>query len=316
MEGDHDGVEPSRHRLAFEDLPEEVRHRLEGALGSPVVGATSRPGGYSPSLAARLDLADGRSVFAKAVSPAQNADAPDFLRREAKVAAALPESAPAPRLLHLLDDGTWVVMVYEHVDGALPRVPWDRADLERVLDATWRLAEVPAPSSLPTIVERYRPLLDGWRNLARDPPPAGVLDDWSLRHLDRLAGAEPAWEEAVSGNELVHGDVRSDNVIIGPQGVTFVDWPAACTGRNLFDVVSMLPSVALEGGGEPEDVLRAHGGERVDRDAVTAVVLADTGYFLDRARLADPPGLPTVRAFQLAQGRVGLAWLRQRLGWR
>lgn len=309
-------MEPSRHRLAFEELPEEVRHRLETALGSRVVTATTRPGGYSPSLAARLDLADRRTVFAKAASPAQNPDAPDFLRREAAVSAALPDSAPAPRLLHLLDDGGWVVMVYEHVDGSLPHIPWDPDELAQVLDATWRLAEVAAPPSLPTALERYRSLLDGWRNLARDPPPAGLLDEWCLRHLDRLAGAEPAWEEALSGRELVHGDVRSDNVIIGPRGVTFVDWPAACTGRNLFDVVSMLPSVALEGGGEPDDVLGANGGQGVERDAVTAVVLADTGYFLDRARQPDPPGLPTVRAFQLAQGRVCLAWLRQRLGWR
>ena len=28
-----------------------------------------------------------------------------------------------------------------------------------------------------------------------------------------------------------------------------------------------------------------------------------------------PPGLPTVRAFQAAQGVIALEWLRQRLGW-
>jgi hypothetical protein len=49
---------------------------------------------------------------------------------------------------------------------------------------------------------------------------------------------------------------------------------------------------------------------------VTAVVVADAGYFLDRARLPDPPGLPTVRRFQRAQGDVCVRWLQARLGWR
>jgi hypothetical protein len=30
--------------------------------------------------------------------------------------------------------------------------------------------------------------------------------------------------------------------------------------------------------------------------------------------LPDPPGLPTLRAFQTAQGTHALRWLRQRLG--
>ncbi len=32
-------------------------------------------------------------------------------------------------------------------------------------------------------------------------------------------------------------------------------------------------------------------------------------------RLPDPPGLPTLRAFQLGQGLVALDWLRRRTGW-
>jgi hypothetical protein len=35
---------------------------------------------------------------------------------------------------------------------------------------------------------------------------------------------------------------------------------------------------------------------------------------VERGRMPDPPGLPTVRAFQRAQGEVALGWLRTRLG--
>lgn len=302
------------HRLVFEDLPEEVRRGLEAELGSTVIDSANRRGGYSPSLAARCRLADGRVVFVKAVSPEQNPDSPEILRREAKVSAVLPEAAPAPKLLHVIDDGHWVVTVYEYVEGTLPSLPWSQSELAEVLEATFALAYIPAPTALPSVVERYGAMLTGWRTLAGEPGLDG-LDPWARRHLDRLAELEPGWEEVVSGAELVHGDVRSDNVLLGPGPTTFVDWSSACLGRTYFDVVSMLPSVALEGGGEPEEVLDRHGAGRVDPDAVTAVVIADAGYFMQRARLPDPPGLPTVRAFQRAQGEVALRWLRHRLGW-
>lgn len=308
-------MEPrASHRLVFEELPEEIRRALEDELGSTVVDSANRRGGYSPSLAARCGLADGRVVFVKAVSPEQNPDSPDILRREAVVSAQLPEVAPAPRLLHVVDDGTWIVTVYEYVEGALPSLPWSHSGLAEVLEATFALAQIPAPDSLPSVAERYGGMLTGWRTLAGESGLDG-LDPWARRHLHRLAELEAGWEAAVSGDELVHGDVRSDNVLVGSGGVTFVYWSSACIGKTFFDVVSMLPSVALEGGGEPEEVLDRHGRGRVDPDALTAVVIADAGYFLERARHPDPPGLPTVRACQRAQGEVSLRWLRRRVGW-
>jgi hypothetical protein len=67
--------------------------------------------------------ADGRRVFVKAVSADQNPESPEMLRREAAVAAVLPDGVPAPGLLGFLDDGHWVAGVYEHVGGRLPRLP-------------------------------------------------------------------------------------------------------------------------------------------------------------------------------------------------
>lgn len=50
-----------------------------------------------------------------------------------------------------------------------------------------------------------------------------------------------------------------------------------------------------------------------DRDDITAVLAGLTGYFLDAARQPSPRGLPTVRAFQAAQGERTLAWLKTRV---
>jgi hypothetical protein len=46
-----------------------------------------------------------------------------------------------------------------------------------------------------------------------------------------------------------------------------------------------------------------------------AVLCSFTGFLVVHALDPPPPGLPTVRAFQAAQGVVALRWLRERTGW-
>jgi hypothetical protein len=50
----------------------------------------------------------------------------------------------------------------------------------------------------------------------------------------------------------------------------------------------------------------------VNRDDITAALAGLCGYFTDVARQPPDPGLPTVRAFQRAQTRSTLSWLRRR----
>jgi aminoglycoside phosphotransferase (APT) family kinase protein len=270
-------------------------------------------------MAAVCTLRSGRTVFVKAASPMMNLDNVRMIRSEVSVLSALATTAPAPRLLEAIEvpeDGEWTIAVLQHVHGTLPAMPWEPAVLARVREAVWALGAVGAPAVLPSIATRFGDAFVGWRTFAGESSVDGGLDDWSARHLDRLAALEATWLEHARGHELVHGDVRSDNFLLDHGRVTFVDWTSSCVGSGLFDVVSSVPSITLEGGGAPEDVLALHAPEGLDQDAVTALVVACGGYFLDHARLPSPPGLPTVRAFQRAQGKVCSAWLRTRLGWR
>ena len=232
-------------------------------------------------------------------------------RAEAATGAALPAEAPAPRLLHVVDDAEWVTLVFEDVDGRHPTVPWRDDELRRVLAATIGLGALAPPPHVPTVADRYGGAFRGWRTLAGEGG-GDVPDPWCRRHLDRLAELEAQWEEVTVGPLLVHGDVRSDNVLLVGDDVVFVDWTSTCTGVGWFDLVAMLPSVELEGGGPPERVLEL-AGVGIDPEALLPVVTALAGYFTERGRLPDPPGLPTVRAFQQAQGALARAWLRRLL---
>lgn len=64
----------------------------------------------------------------------------------------------------------------------------------------------------------------------------------------------------------------------------------------------------------PDEVVSAHPVGRVaDPAAVDVFVVALAGYFTRRSLLPPPPGLPTVRAFQAAQGRIARGWAADRL---
>jgi aminoglycoside phosphotransferase (APT) family kinase protein len=302
-------------RLPWEALPEEVRAAVEGGLGALVVSAQSQAGGFSPGVAARLCLENGRRAFVKTAGAQPNPDTPALHRSEAAVAAALPRGAPAPRLLFAHDDGDWVALVFEDVDGREPALPWRRHELDRVLAAVTDLsaALTPAPFAAPSLAERFGEQFRGWRTLA-GAGGAPHLDPWAADRLDLLAELEADWAEASVGETLLHADIRADNILLTPARVFFVDWPHACVGTPWIDLAALLPSVAMQGGPKPWDVFDAHPiSRRAPSEHVDAVLAAIAGFFVHRATLPPPPGLPTLREFQRAQGVEALAWLRRRL---
>ena len=79
----------SGQRLDWRDLPRHVRTRIAELAGAQVTAEISATSGFSPGFAAVLELADGRGVFVKAVSSAENPLSPDLARAEARVAASI-----------------------------------------------------------------------------------------------------------------------------------------------------------------------------------------------------------------------------------
>jgi aminoglycoside phosphotransferase len=304
-------------RLAWEAVPAHVRSALDERLGSPVVDAVTQPGGFSPGTAARVLLADGRRAFVKAVGSLPNPDSPAFHRNEARIAAAMPEEAPVPRFLFAHDDGDWVALAFEDVDGRHPEVPWQRDELDRVLAAVRELvaALTPAPVNAPLVAEYFQDEFRGWRELAAGGPSLDWLDPWAHEHLDRLAELEGCWPLASAGETLLHGDLRADNILVTPDRVLFVDWPHASVGAGWIDLTFMLPSVAMQHGPKPWELFDRHPlGRNAPPERVDAVVAALAGFFVWRGSLPPTPGIPGVRTFQRAQGAQAVAWLRHRLG--
>lgn len=311
----------SGSRLGWQDLPRHVRAGIARRAGAEVIAETGATSGFSPGFASVLELGDGHEVFVKAVSTEQNLHSPDLARREIAVAAALPDDVPAPRLLWSDDDGTWVVLGFTAVHGRSPALPWRPDDLDRVLAAVDRLASSTprSPHALQPVTSALADSFGGWRRMAAEPPElleqaaglAGEPGGWALAHLDELVALESGWAAAAAGDALVHGDLRADNVLLDATTCWLVDWPHAALGAAWLDLALMLPSVAMQGGGDPARIFRTQRvADGVADDDLRAVLAALAGYFAHSALQPPPRGIPNLRRFQAAQALHTIGWLR------
>jgi aminoglycoside phosphotransferase (APT) family kinase protein len=301
-------------RIGWTDLPPRVRVGIEKVLGAAVISAESQPGGLSPGTADRVRTADGARAFVKAVSADVNADSAQMHRRESLITAALPNSVPAPRLLGCYDDGQWVALILEDVEGRQPATPWLRDDLDLVSATLHEMAQASTPAPLAGLASAAQVLgesLAGWQRLRDDPSPD--LSPWTAARIDQFCTDADRARNALYGQTLVHLSVRSDNLLIDrDRKVTLVDWPRACTGPAWLDSLLLLINVRLFGGHDTQPMLADLAARvRADPADLTVVLVALAGFFLDGARRPAPPALPTVRSFQRAQGNAVLSWLQE-----
>lgn len=304
-------------RLPWHELPRSVRAGIEDALGGRVTVATSQLGGFSDGLAARVELADGRRAFAKAVDAGAAPGVAAFHRREVVVNGALPGGVPVPRFLGSYDDQGWVALVFEDIDGALPVQPWREEELGRVLDALTALAERLTPSprlNSPDVSAR----LGGWGRLAdseRSLAKLGRIAPVAARELDGHLALEARLPEVMVGETLTHGDLYPFNVLLTDDRVVVVDWPHAWVGPAYADLVMLLGSVAL-GGVDPEPYAARHPLLRgVDPVAVDVLVSAQAGFLLAAVcsmDSADPGTDPKLERMMTALCRASLWWLSLR----
>jgi hypothetical protein len=303
--------------LPWANVPAAVKGWAAALGGGEPTDVRDLHGGFSPGAAAWLEFPQG-AVFVKAVGEELNAESPVLHRREAVVSSVLPTLPAFPVLLDVYDEGGWVALAFDAIEGRVPRHPWDRAELDSVVKALEDVhhALTPSPDAqLEPARLVFQNLFGGWAELGSAKDTSG-LDPWCLQNLSRLAELEARWPEAIDGQTLVHGDIRSDNILISQTGPVFVDWPHAAVGTPAFDLVAWAPSVVLEGGPQPEELLAAHGPSRsADPEIVSVLLAAVSGFFVAHSLRPPPPGLPTLRPFQASQGEVASAWLRRRTAW-
>lgn len=291
------------HRLTWDDFPIPLRGRLESLLGEPVTRTDSCRGGFSPSSAEILSGASGRSLFVKAVRDQDNPGSMELNRREATALALIPSSAPVPPLVDAFELEDWYVLVTGAAPGGLPTEPWTSEHLDHVLAALNDLQAAATPCPVPglrSVPETLGPDLLGFDRVAENPP--ADLDPWIAERLEDLRAAARRGIDHLDGDTLCHSDVRSDNLVLTPQGaVSIVDWAHASRGSRTSDALQLLSSVGdadgtLRVNDRIDALLDAHGlPKAVGTDVLSGIL----GFFVDAARWPHNPHLPFLQAHRL-----------------
>jgi aminoglycoside phosphotransferase (APT) family kinase protein len=316
--------------LPYGAIPAPVRAWVEDILGSPVVATDEQAGGMSPGCVTRLRCADGTRAFVKAVGAELNPDSPTLYRREVLTLGIIGSHPLWADLLAAYDDGGWVALLLEDVEGTHPDTS-DDAVMARLLEATDELGRVlrervphppvPPPGEGPPL---YRP---GLTDLSV------VYADW-LASFDRVTDLDgagdlvPAWVHERSAelraavveltqvptDHLVHYDIRNDNLLQRSSGeIVFLDWGAAGVGPDWQDPllarVERVHSPWFDASlASSPELVRA--GDRV----ITASMLAIGVHLAYRAHTAVDVGLPTLSAFRRTESVRFLAAAARRLG--
>jgi len=312
-------------RPSWDSLATDLRAAIEARLGAPVVAARTAGAGFTSGFAGLLDTAAGDRVFVKAARSADQRHLCDWYAHEALVTAALPAEVRAPRPLWTLATPDWFVLCAEAVDGRTPPLPWQPAELTATLtawaDAAAALADPPRalldlklPALAPMLAEEF----GGWRWMAAGTVPAPPSAAPGLDHLADLVALEESAPALVttSGPELMHCDLRLDNVMIDAAGRAWIcDWNWLCHGPAWFDTAILL--ITAYAGGLDADQLWATHPTAADAPsgALDATLAAMSGYYLTRGVAPPTDAAPLVRAHQTWHGEVALAWLAARQGW-
>ncbi len=312
-------VRATARRPTWNQLPSSVQQVIEGLAGAAVIGSESAGTGFTPGFASRLDLADGRRIFVKAASSADDTlhgwPLSDAYREEVRKLTALPPGIGAPPLLWHRDlhvDGLqWVILGFQYVDATPPRRPWRPDQLRLVLDklaeTAAALTAVPAELGLEPVAHELvggaLERLAEVRQLQEDSPWLTTIEALCDEALERTAG-----------DSVVHLDLRDDNVLIGSDGeVWFVDWNWPAVGAAWIDLVCVLLS-ARGDGLDADALLDKHPLTReVDPRSIDSLLAVLWSFWAVAKTRPVPEHSPHLRDHQQWYLDVTEEWLRDRL---
>ena len=281
-----------------------MREQIERIVGSRVVSLEHAEGrGYTHAGRHRAFLADSRTVFVKSAVDELTAG---WLRVEIAVYTTVRGSFLAEFLGWGERDGLPLI-VLEDLHAAHWPPPWRIGDIAAVQEALAEIAGTESPAGLERVPRDE--LAHEWREVERDPEPFLSTGLSSRAWLDEtLPALRDAAERApFEGSDLLHLDVRSDNIALQEGRALLVDWNWACAGNALLDLVAWAPSLHLEGGPRPEEVVSGGG--------VAELAAALAGFWAARVGLPPPDGpRARIRRLQRDQLTVALPWACRMLG--
>ena len=281
-------------------LDAEIHSRIESLLKCRVTNTNKVRAGYSAAQRWVVKSDSGQSFFVKIGTPSvsnQN------LRDEAWVYECCKVDC-MPKVMAWQDDKEFPIMLFEDLSVSHWPPPWKTDQIDQVLKTSKLIHSTRVP--LMSYEEKHGPGEPGWWEIIEtNPEPVlslGLItEEWLKKSLPTLIISSESI--SLNSDRVIHFDLRSDNLCISDRGVIVVDWSLACLGNPRLDLGLFLPSLAYEGGPEPESILPN------SPDVASWVC----GFFAHHASKPFIPLAPRARELQLKQFKTSLTWVKREL---
>jgi len=282
-------------RIGYDAVPAAVRDHVRDRFGAHKV-LREHVGGMSPGCATSLATADGGRVFVKAVGQELHERTTEIFRREAELLRRLPDVGYRPRLLDRFEDGGWVALCLQHIDGENPDLTDDR-DFDAVADTirrqTGEMTPPPADVVAESLAETALRWASQWKDITRDP--GAYLPVWAAHDAPALTARVLRLPAALQPESLCHFDVRDDNLLLtGAGNPVVLDWGNPRLGPAWTDLVFLAAQRR-----DAEAAVAWLDTELPDavRDTVATFLLAFGASQAWNARHRYDPTLPALRAY-------------------
>lgn len=316
----------------FESLPPQMRQKIESRLSGTIAAGEVLYGSLSSSAGYVLTFESGLKVFAKGSHPDEMSHGTLHIRREIKAYEYLPVlKKTSPQLYSWVSDndedgwtlGLWAFVPPDASAGFAAFIPDMMARCAEAHSADVPADVIPAARAHNYIGAFLRDEKK-WRRLQGDAAvrakfldlfeDRSAADAWFAKNIAVLAALQADAAVRVFDEGLIHGDLRRDNILIGKGRSWLVDWPNACIGPRVFDLVMLFTHLEAMGIAPSDDLLHMYDAAAgtsfatTKTDDIAAMAGSMAGYFADQAYRSAPEKLPRLRWMQksLLCGQLGL----------
>ncbi len=297
-------------------VPQKIIAEIERRINAHIIDISVVFGGYSPSANYKFDADNGKSYFIKGSHPGEMSHATETIRQEALTYNGIDLLKKiAPHFHGTVWDGDedgWLLGIWDFIAPA--DAPAVEAIMRALVDMHVHAADV---KNLPQAEDKnYIQFFFNdekkWRRLKDEPKTRDkflsmfkdrdTARQWFDTHIDALCAWQSRIHDIGGARGLMHGDLRLDNILQDNDGrVYIVDWPNACCGPLIFDLVFLAAHLSACGIMTMHDAFTLYetmGGHRFTSDDKAIMMVVVAGFFADQAYRAVPPRLPRLRWMQ------------------
>lgn len=312
------------NKPAFEDIPEDMLHRIGRRLSGEVVDGQAVYGSYSASAGYMLTMDSSLKIFAKGNHPGEMAHGAQNLRQEIAAYESLAVLKDvAPSYYSFVSDGDedgWMLGLWEFItQDPMAHAATGLQDAMAALTAVHAYtppADMLEPLASKNYMAQFLADEKKWRRIQDDlivqEKFLALFEDkaqgaaWLKGALPQLVSLQEKAADGFFATGMIHGDLRMDNILFSQKRTLLIDWPNVCIGPRLLDLLFLCPHLESMGIGKAEDFLeiyRAAGGVAFadatkETDELAMMLAAISGVFADQAHRAVPEKLPRLRWMQ------------------